>query len=157
MYPVFFGEILSKYSLDLTVGELEQDLLDMLRFYRNFDTTIRIVKGVVMPTYVRDMKQLSCKEQKREEKKRCPTLMVTMEWSEKEFQFISELSHIDHLQILEVISSIIKEHSDMTIKFQQDLFSGFFLPISQSSLMATFGSGAMQVSSGGYNFRQISI
>ena len=42
-----------------TLGELERDLLDILRLYCNFDTQIHIVKGVVMPMYVRYMKQLS--------------------------------------------------------------------------------------------------
>ena len=71
-----------------------------------------------------------------------------MTWSKEDFEFISHLNHVDRVQMLEVISDIIKQHFDMTRKFQEKQFSGFFLPISQGYLVATFGSGVMQIPSG---------
>lgn len=144
-YPVFFGEILSKLSLDLTVGELERNLLDSLRLYRNFNTEIKSVRGIVLPAYVRDMKLLSLKEQRREDKKKCPPLMVTLKWV---VEFTSELSDIHYKDIIPVITNIITDNLHWTSKFEQVKFSGFFLPVSPQYLTSTFGLGAMQIPSG---------
>ena len=63
--PVALIEVLSKNDIDLTVGENQQSLIDLLRFYRNFDD--KCVEVYVLPT--------------SDSTKTCPILRVSVKWS----------------------------------------------------------------------------
>ena len=52
-FPVFVTEILSKSDLDLTVGECERRLCDVLRLYRNYNTACKELCAFVLPASVK--------------------------------------------------------------------------------------------------------
>lgn len=88
--------------------------------YRNFDTSIVQVAGIVLPTFVR---QVNSKEQCKENKKKCPVLYITMEWIDEDFRFMSTLKHIDAVT---TISTIVK----ITLPISGILIPASFLGIS---------------------------
>ena len=154
-FPLGEMEILSNESLDHTVGECQRAAVNRLRFYRNYDTEVTQVKGFVLPAPKLSIGDHHTKDQVKglehsNDKRKCPILMITMSWTENEFEFSSELTAVPQQcfekQLIESIT-VSSELAERVSKLQLQ-FSNFFAPVGTTGFMKVFGSGAIQLPSG---------
>lgn len=130
-YPLLLAEILSKCDLDLTVEECERGLIDQLRLYRNYDTACKELHGFVLPASVKVFETMTDKACKKESKRKCPILKVTVKWHEETLGFRSKLKHIHScLELQKEMEKCATENwKQWACHFESLSYSRFFLPV----------------------------
>jgi hypothetical protein len=158
-FPLTYIEVLSNGDLDLTVGESERTLIDQLRLYRMFDTSCTKVRGYVVPASViiKDVneglpakaKKKLLKQNRDQDKRNCPLLMVTLEWVEDDYMFRSNLEVISETSgLLRSINDNATSNLKLVQNFNSYVRYPFFLPLREGLVKTKFGEEAFQLSSG---------